>query len=286
MQRNVSSRQTDYASAQQRAVTGKRVNAPSDDPSSFAQARSETANLARAQSYERTVSLARPALETTESALNQVEDIYNRVRNIAVQGANDTLNDTDRATLSNELTGLHEQLVSLGNSTNGDRFVFAGYKDNAPPYDATGLYSGDPNVQQVEVSRGVNIPMGVTGESVFGTAGADIFTTITNLQTALTTSVAGASVSAAVSASLTEIDARFEQVRTVHSRLGNHMNALDIAEAVAGRAQDTSTKNRSSLVDIDAAQSYTDMARAQTALSAAIEIAGQLPMPGLVSRSR
>lgn len=282
MQRSVSQRQTDYAKAQEQAISGKRVGAPSDDPSSFAQARTETSNLARAQNYQRNVTLARPNLETTESALYQAEDIMGRVRTIALTGANDTLSDDDRATLSNELEGLKTQLVALGNSTNGDRFIFGGYKDGAAPYDPTGVYSGDTQVQQVEVSRGVNLAMGVTGEQVFGTAGADVFTTITDLQSALTTS-GGTST---VSNMLTEIDTRFQNVRFIHSQIGNQLNAADIAESVAVRAQDTATKNRSNLVDIDAAESYTALARAQTALSAAVEIASQLPMPGLASRSR
>jgi flagellar hook-associated protein 3 FlgL len=282
MQRNVAARQSDFAEAQQRAVTGRRVNAPSDDPAAFAQARTETANLSRSQGYERTVGMAKPVLETTDSALATVEHIMNRIRDIAVQGANDTLNPDDRNTLSQELTSLRDQLVSLGNTTSGDRFIFGGYKENAAPYDAAGLYSGDVQVQQVDVGRGVSVPLGVTGESVFGAAGNDVFTTITNLQTAITTS----NGSAAVSSLITEVDTRFDQVRRVHSQIGNHLNAADIAEAVATRAQDTATTNRSSLVDIDAAKAYTDLAKAQTALNAAIQIAGQLPPPGLVNRSR
>lgn len=285
MQRNVAARQSDYATAQERAVSGKRVNAPSDDPLAFAQARTETNNLSRAQDYQRTVGMAKPVLDVTDSALSTVENIMGRIRDIAVEGANDTLNTDDRNTLSQELTSLHDQLVNLGNSTSGDRFIFAGYKSNAAPYDATGTYTGDTQVQQVEVGKGVHLPLGVTGESVFGTAGNDVFTTIKSLQDAITgnTPTGG---SAVVSSLITEIDTRFDQVRQVHSQIGNHMNAADIAEAVSTRAQDTATTNRSQLVEIDAAKAYTDLAKAQTALSAAIQIAGQLPPPGLVNRSR
>jgi flagellar hook-associated protein 3 FlgL len=288
MQRNVASRQSDYATAQERAVTGKRVNAPSDDPSSYAQARTETGNLSRAQSYERTVGMAKPVLETTDSALATVETIMHRIRDIAVQGANDTLNPDDRNTLSQELGSLRDQLVSLGNTTSGNRFIFAGYKENAAPYDTAGLYTGDTQVQQVEVGRGVNLPLGATGESVFGTAGNDIFTTITTLQAAITSdpSAMPAGGSAVVSNLITEIDTRFDEVRRVHSQIGIHLNAAEIAESVATRAQDTATLNRSNLVDIDAAKAYTDLAMATTALNAAIQIAGQLPPPGLVNRSR
>jgi flagellar hook-associated protein 3 FlgL len=281
MQRSVAQRQVDYSTAQQRATSGKRVLTPSDDPWAFAQARAETGNLTRAQGYERTIGLAKPVLDTTDSALNEVEGIVTRIRNIAIQGGTDTYNGSDRATFSQELDTLRDQLIAIGNTHSGDRFLFAGYKDATPPYDSAGLYSGDANVQQVEIGRGIYIPLGVNGEAVFGTAGSDIFTTIKNMQTALTTGT-----SADLSNIITEVDQRFEQVRSVHSLIGNHSNAADIAESVATRSQDLATLSRSSLVDIDAAKAYTDLARAQTALSAAIEIAGQLPPPGLVGRGR
>lgn len=281
MQRSVAQRQSDYSIAQQRAVSGKRVMTPSDDPWAYSHARAETGNLARAESYERSISLAKPVLESTDAALSEVEGIINRIRNIAIQGGTDTYNSSDRQTFSQELDGLRAQLISIGNTHSGDRFVFAGYKDNVAPYDTAGVYSGDTNVAQVEIGRGIFLPLGVNGEAIFGPAGNDIFTTITAMQTALTSGT-----SADLSNIITEVDTRFERVRTAHSLIGNHLNAADIANSVATRAQDLAAVNRSALVDIDAAQAYTDLARAQNALAAAIEIAGQLPPPGLVSRGR
>jgi flagellar hook-associated protein 3 FlgL len=178
-----------------------------------------------------------------------------------------------------ELSGLATQLVSIGNTTNGERFIFGGYKDGSEPYDPAGVYNGDTQSAQVEISRGVTMSYGVTGEQVFGTAGNDVFNTIANLQAALTSGDASQ-----ISDTLTDIDARFEQVRSVHSEVGIHLNSLDISEAVVTKAKDSATERRSNLTEIDMAQSYSDLMRAQTALAAAINIAAQLPPPGLASR--
>jgi flagellin-like hook-associated protein FlgL len=174
---------------------------------------------------------------------------------------------------------LRNQLISIGNTSNGERFIFAGYRDAQPPYDAAGTYTGDTAGPSVEIARNVSMPLGVTGEAIFGSAGDDVFTTITNLQNALV-STNGQAASAAI----TEIDARFERVRAVHSQIGIHLNALDMSEAVVLRAKDTAIERRSNLIDIDQALAYTDLARAQTALTAAIQIAAQLPPPGLATR--
>jgi flagellar hook-associated protein 3 FlgL len=279
VQRGVAKREAGYMEAQRKALSGKRVEAPSDDPGAFAQGRTETSHISRSTDYERTINLTRPVLNQTEDALYHVEDIVGRIRDIAIIGANDTLNASDRDSLVQELTGLRDQLVSIGNTSSGDRFIFAGFRDDTPPYDIVGTYTGDTLRQNVEISRGVTMQLGVTGEAVYGTAGNDIFTTITNLQTALQTN-SGVPVSALI----TEVDTRLETVRAVHSQIGIDLNALDISEAVVTRAKDTATERRSSLIDIDAAQAFSDLMRAQSALQAAISIAGQLPPPGLASR--
>jgi flagellar hook-associated protein 3 FlgL len=284
MQRNIALRQSDYADAQEQAVSGLKVSKPSDDPLAYAQARTETGRLNRAKSYDRTIDTAKTSLSVSDNTLTEVDNVMQSIRDVAVQGSNDTLNPNDRNTLSQQLESLKDQLVSLGNTVADGRFVFGGYKDDVPPYDPTGAYTGDPNTQSVEVSPGVNLAMGVTGDKVFGASGAsgdDIFATITKMQTALSSGA-----SSDLSGLITDVDGHMDTMRTAHSQIGLQLNAADIASTVAGRAEDSATTSHSNLVDIDAAQAYTNLARMQTALQAAIQIAGQLPPPGLVDRSR
>jgi flagellar hook-associated protein 3 FlgL len=264
-------------------LSGLRVTKPSDDPYSFTQARAQTAEQARAASYERTITNTVPSLQVTDSTLGDVENVVRRIRDIAVLGANDTLNGSDRNNLVQELDGLRDQLVTLGNAKTGDRYIFGGYKDGAPPYDAAGVYGGDTATQQVEVARNVLMPVGITGDRIFGNVngGQDVFTAITDLQTALTSGVADD-----ISAALDPIDTSLEQVRDARSEVGMHLNQADISLGLAQRNQDEAVLNRSKLVEIDAIDSYSELVRAQSALNAAIEIAAQLPPPGLVERAR
>jgi flagellar hook-associated protein 3 FlgL len=222
-------------------------------------------------------------LEVTDTTLGDVENVMRRVRDIATIGANDTLNGNDRANLVSELDGLKQQLVTLGNAKSGDRYIFGGYKDGAPPFDAAGLYTGDTATQQVEVARNVMMPNGVTGDRVFGNAngGQDMFQAIQDLQDALASGVADD-----ISGVLDPIDASLEQVRTIRSEVGLQLNSADISLTMAQRNQDEAVKARSKLVEIDPVDSYSELMRASTALNAAITIAAQLPPPGLVERAR
>jgi flagellar hook-associated protein 3 FlgL len=283
MKANLGVRRDALARAQQQAISGIRVNAPSDDPLAFTQARAQTAEQARAASYERTITNTLPSLEVMDGTLGDVDNVMRRVRDIATLGANDTLNGNDRANLVQELDGLKQQLVTLGNTKTGDRFIFGGYKDGAPPYDATGVYSGGTATQQVEVARNVMMPVGITGDRIFGNVngGQDMFQAITDLQTALTSGVADD-----ISGALDPIDVSLEQVRVARSEVGLHLNSADISLTMAQRNQDSAVKARSKLVEIDAVDSYSELVRAQSALDAAISIAAQLPPAGLVDRAR
>ncbi len=279
MRQNLSTRQEQLAQAQSHATSGLRVENPSDDPVAFAAAQMQTAAKARAAGHERTVQAAQGMLSVADSALSDVDNLMTYARSMAVQGASDTLNPADRALLAQTVTQLHEQLVSLANTQSGGRYVFGGYKDSTVPFDPTGLYQGDTNAVQVEVSKGVNLPIGVTGDQVFGAAGGqDAFAALTALQTALT-----ANDSAAISSSITLFDASLEQIRAKHSVLGTHLNEADVALAVAQRNQDNATKSVSQLVDADAAAAFSDYARAQSALQAAVAVAAQIP-PSLAQR--
>jgi flagellar hook-associated protein 3 FlgL len=283
MKLNLGARRDELAKAQEQALSGLRVNAPSDDPLAFSQARAQTAEHARAASYERSITNTLPSLEVTDSTLGDVDTVMLRVRDIATIGANDTLNGGDRSNLVKELDGLKQQLVTLGNAKSGDRYIFGGYKDGQPPFDPTGVYGGDTQTQQVEVARNVMMPNGVTGDRVFGNAngGQDVFAAIQQLQDALSTGTADD-----ISGVLDPIDGSLEQVRTIRSEVGLHLNSADISMTMAQRNQDEAVKAKSKLVEIDSVEAYSELTRASTALNAAITIAAQLPPPGLIDRQR
>jgi len=139
------------------------------------------------------VNQAVPSLEVSDSTLGDVENVMRRIRDMTIQGANDTLNANDRAGLVNELDGLKQQLVKLANAKTGDRFIFGGYKDNAPPYDGRRRVHRRPPPPSRSKWRATSCcrwASRATASSVPANGGTDIFQTITDLQTALTSGVA------------------------------------------------------------------------------------------------
>ena len=262
------------------ASSGMRVEKPSDDPVAFALARRETARQATAQASERTADHGLALTTGAEGALGGVSDALSRARELAVQMSNGTYSASDRAAVAHEVRGLRSDIASLGNTQVKGQYVFGGYLDSAPPFDpVTGAYSGDNSVPRLEVAPHLHLPIVVPGGTTFGAgSGTDILATLDNLATAL-----DANNITNVRASLTGIDASFQQINDARAELGSQMLAFEGARAGAQVAQDTAATSRAQLVEIDPYRAYSNLANAQTALDAAVSVASKLPFRGLVN---
>src|ERR1700755_391776 len=79
------------ADAAKRASTGQRVTAPSDDPIAAAGLTRLSAAKAENEGYQKTVANTRGEAELAEGTLGEAGDVFARANEIAVQGANGTL---------------------------------------------------------------------------------------------------------------------------------------------------------------------------------------------------
>ncbi|MDH5671844.1 MAG: flagellar hook-associated protein FlgL [Myxococcales bacterium] len=279
-QRSIARARQDMAAAQERAATGLRVSKPSDDPLAAAQARREASRGRKASDHARTIDFGRVGLRAADAALDEVSGTLQRARELALQAANSTVSSGDRGSIAGEIDSLRELVVSLANTEAAGRYVFGGYRDESEPFDQSGTYAGTLEGREVEVSPGVRMPLGVTGERIFGaSSGQDVFAALQNLSDALR-----ADDLDAIRSSVGELVAADEQVVEARGELGVHMNAFEMAHSLSQRTQQLTQENISELVGADPFQAYSDLASSQQALQAAVEIASQLPPPGLLGR--
>ncbi|WMJ82886.1 flagellin N-terminal helical domain-containing protein [Oscillospiraceae bacterium LTW-04] len=75
-------------------------------------------------------------LDTAESNLRTLSDVYQRMNDLVIHGMNDTMSNQDRQILANEVTNLRDQVLSIANSKYGDHYLFnsAGNADNSVPF--------------------------------------------------------------------------------------------------------------------------------------------------------
>lgn len=151
---------------------GTRILKPSDDPIGSAVALDLQKQIDNALQFIANGESAETKLELEESALSNVTDILQRIRDLTLQGANATLNQSDRQAIIIEIEQRMDELIGLGNSqmANGE-YLFSGFKSNVKPFttDGTGSvsYQGDQGVLNVNVNTSVRVESGNSGDEVF-----------------------------------------------------------------------------------------------------------------------
>ena len=126
-QRNLSTTQSALATSVQRLSTGLRVNSAKDDAAGLAIAERMNTQVRGMNVAIRNANDAISLSQTAEGSLSKINDMGQRMRELAVQSANATNNDSDRASLNQEYQALAEEIKRnlAGASFNGTK-LFAG----------------------------------------------------------------------------------------------------------------------------------------------------------------
>ncbi len=260
--------QRELAAARQ-ASTGMRVGAPSDDPVAAAQAARVQASLDATGSYRGTIRDVRGDVDLAETTLASAGDILTRAGELAMQGANGSLNASDRAALAKEIGQLKEQLVTVANTKGSTGYLFGGTASTTAPFDATGTFLGNANDRVAEVGANVSMTVSVDGATAFTAAGGtDVFAELTNLETALSTNNV-----AALPTSVNTLDTARRQVLAARLDAGTKLARLDTADSAHEAGQATLSTERTGLLQVDPAAAYTQLQATQTAVEQSIAVA-------------
>lgn len=158
------------ATIQDQLSTGRRVNRPSDDPIDFPFSLSQRTTINLGQSHMRNINNARSNLDLSEASLNSLTEVVQSVRQLAVQGANETNDAEARLALSDQVKELYGEIINLANSNFNGRYIFGGSTTTEQPFvdkDGEVLYQGDDFKQQVSISIGATLQSNVTGLDAF-----------------------------------------------------------------------------------------------------------------------
>ncbi|MBF8982981.1 flagellar hook-associated protein FlgL [Lutibacter sp. B2] len=114
--------------------TGKRINRPSDDPVGTAQVLKFTSDISAHEQYKKNADEANSWLDATETAVSQLKDVLQRVRELTVRGASGTMAEDDKKAIQKEIVQLKDQMVAIGNTTFAGKYLFGGYKTTEKPF--------------------------------------------------------------------------------------------------------------------------------------------------------
>ncbi len=122
-QRNLNSSQTLLGKAIQRLSSGLRINSAADDAAGLAISDRFTTQISGLNQAARNANDGISMLQTADGALSTVSQALQRVRELAVQAANGTNSDADRAALQLEVSQLTSEVDRVGRTTtfNGEK---------------------------------------------------------------------------------------------------------------------------------------------------------------------
>jgi flagellar hook-associated protein 3 FlgL len=163
--------QTRLARTQQQVTSGKRFQTSSEDPIAATRAAMLDRTVADNKQFARNSSIIESRLNYAEQSLADVTHLMQSARDLALQGANAPMGQSERRMLATELRQLRGELVDIANRDDGNgEFLFAGTSTGTQPFasTATGVnYLGDQTTRFVRVSGSQAIADGHPGNEVF-----------------------------------------------------------------------------------------------------------------------
>ncbi len=129
MMNNINKNKNRVSDLDEQYASGKKIQRPSDDPIVAARALKLRTNLSELnQYYKKNIPDAMSWMDVTESALDNINDTLKLINTACVQGTNDPLAVSDRASIVANLQQYKQQIYQEGNSNYAGRYVFSGYK--------------------------------------------------------------------------------------------------------------------------------------------------------------
>ncbi len=271
------------AKTQNELSTGKRIQQPEDDPYGAGRAVTLRNQLADVQQYQTNINDASAWAQTTDSALGNVTDLLQRARELVVQAANGTQDQSSLDAISAEMTQIKASLQAQANATYNGRYIFSGTATNVEPYQSNS-YSGTTLPVQRLIGPGQVIQVNKDGPSAFGVQSAgppatkNVFDVLDDIIGDLNTG----NNAALGSSALTELDGSFTTAVNARTTVGAISNRLE-SQGNLLSAQELSVQGLlSQTEDADMAKTLITYSTTQTAYQAALQAGAKIIQPTLM----
>ena len=285
---NINSRA--LSSAMEQLSTGKRINSAADDAAGLAISSRMTAQIRGLDQAVRNANDGISLLNTAEGALIEVTNMLQRMRELAVQAANDTYTDNDRASLGLEYKQLMIEINRIAQNTQWNGMSILNNNSASGTSIGTGGTVDDPTATGTELRnikfqvgananqtisvqfRDFSIPMdATTGEPKASVTPAP--TTIFSDDATLNNTSISSSVNA--NTAISRIDVAINRINEQRATFGAVVNRLTYAGDNLTNVSQNTTESRSRILDTDYAKASSELSRTQIIQQAATAVLAQ-----------
>lgn len=242
--------------------TGQRINSAADDAAGIAIANKLGTQMRSLNQAVRNANDGISMLQTADAATSQMTQMLVRMRELAIQSANDTNGLSERTALQSEFAGLQSQLNNIISNT-----TWNGMK----------LLTGEPNDA---TTKNTSFQVGASANDTISLPLSD-FSAASGDVNAATVNTVKISTQADATGSIDKIDKAMKKIDGDRAQWGATMNRLTYAADNAANVSLNLSASRSRIMDTDYAQTTADMARAMIldqAGAAMLSQANQQPM--------
>ena len=263
-QRSLASSGTELKTAMERLSSGKQINSAADDAAGFAIAERMTAQIRGLNMATKNANDGLSMIATVENATNDVTDMLHRIRELAVQAANDTNSSTDRGYLQKEVDSLLNEINRVAAQT-----VYNGEEVLDGSRSAQKIQVGTDSGQSISFSIAAvdTDTLDLTFDSFTAGSPATVVDVSTNTADATGTLATGEKISvetaAAAANTLTAVTAAIEKVAGDRAGLGAVSNRLEYTVSNLMNVAEYTTAARSRIEDADFAAESARLAKAQ-----------------------
>jgi flagellar hook-associated protein 3 FlgL len=275
---NITRNMRDMDKMQSQLSSGKRISKPSDDPVGVGYSLRLRNNLVENEQYTNNVNDGLSFLDATESAVEEVGDVLKRIKELTIQGANDTNSIEAKMAISNEVRELKNHLISVANTEFAGKYIFSGTASNIPTYLTNGTWQAvNTTTVNFEVGVATKVPVNITADQFFeDLPGANLFATLQQLETDLNTPGSN------ISAHMPIIDKWLDKTNAVRTEVGARVNRLEFTKA---RLEDNNlnfTDLLSKTEDADMAQLITQFKVQESVYRASLASGARIVQPSLI----
>ena len=280
-------------------TSGMKITRASDDPVVAVKGMNYRVQLDKLGQYQRNINEADAWLDTTDTSLDQVGNVLNRVKELIVQAANDTNTSEERQKIQKEIDQIREQVRDVANTQLGGKYIFSGTKTQTATFvngqinpalvkDATTvpptLNAGATGKVEIEVFDGITLPVNTLGAP-------EMFWKIDDFLNDVSTALGDAtstgsqigdflgSIANGTDSTLADMQAN---VLNVRADVGARMNRVELMKNRLDIQEISTTKQMSLNEDTDYAETITKMTTQESIHQAALSVGAKIIQQTLV----
>lgn len=139
---------------QTQLTTGKEFKRPSDDPFKVARSMQLYSDIDANKQYNENVSDAINWLDTTDTALGQANNVFQRVHELMISAGNGGYSDDERRAIKDEINERVSEFSQILNTSFDGKFIFGGSRGTVKPTDVSGgvQYENAPVIKVSDLS--------------------------------------------------------------------------------------------------------------------------------------